>query len=68
MGKRLPETESLLPKLYEAIRQRPGIKPSALTAQFQLGYRKRIYDLLPQMDDAGFLTYEDDRGGLYPWV
>lgn len=51
--------------IYEQIKHQPGVKPATIAEQ--IGLRKDvIYRYLPCLDKIGALTYEDDRGGLYP--
>ena len=47
-----------------AVRQQPGILPAELARMLEVD-RSTITRRLPSMDEAGFLLYEDDNGGLY---
>lgn len=49
-----------------AIDQQPGISAAELARRFDVD-RSTITRRLPSMDEAGFLLYEDDDGGLYPF-
>ena len=46
-----------------AVRQQPGILPAELARMLEVD-RSTITRRLPSMDEAGFLLYEDDNGGL----
>lgn len=48
------------------IAQQPGISAAELARLLEVD-RSTITRRLPSLDDAGFLLYEDDDGGLYPF-
>lgn len=51
--------------IYEEIRYQPGIRPAAIAKR--VGLRQDVvYKYLPCLDKIGALTYEDEKGGLYP--
>ena len=50
----------------KAIRTKPGISPAELARQMGVE-RSTVTRRLPSMEEAGFLYYEDKRGGLWPF-
>lgn len=48
------------------IAQQPGISPAELARQLDVD-RSTVIRRLPSLNEAGFLLYEDDKGGLYPF-
>lgn len=56
-----------LVQIYQTVKEQPGIKLTAIARQ--LGYdRATLYRALPLMDRYGLLLYEDERGGLHPFM
>lgn len=51
--------------IYEQIKFQPGVKPAVIAKR--VGLRQDVvYKYLPCLDKIGALTYEDEKGGLYP--
>lgn len=50
----------------EVIQSNPGIKPAGL-ARWLGKDRSTITRRLPSAEEAGYLYYEDDEGGLWPF-
>jgi len=46
------------------IEENPGIRPAELARRLGVS-RSTIIRRLPSLEEAGYLLYEDDRGGLY---
>lgn len=55
----------LLSAVYRTVVATPGMRPSQVAAQVGVKH-KRIYKILPQMEQIETLLYEDDGGKLYP--
>lgn len=53
-------------EMKELIAQQPGISAAELARQLDVE-RSTIARRLPSLGEAGFLLYEDDDGGLYPF-
>ena len=53
-------------EMMELIEENPGIRPAELARKLGVS-RSTIQRRLPSLDDAGYLLYEDDKGGLYPF-
>lgn len=53
-------------EMQTLIQQQPGILAAELARLLEVD-RSTIARRLPSMDEAGFLLYEDDDGGLYPF-
>jgi predicted transcriptional regulator len=50
----------------KAIQAQPGISAAELARQLRLE-RSTVTRRLPSLEEAGFLYYEDNRGGLWPF-
>jgi DNA-binding IclR family transcriptional regulator len=50
----------------QLIQKRPGISPAELSRQLKVA-RSTITRRLPSLNDAGYLYYEDEKGGLWPF-
>lgn len=48
------------------IRERPGIRPAELARELGV-HPSTVLRRLPSMEEAGYLYYEDERGGLWPF-
>ncbi len=48
------------------IQERPGIRPAELARELNV-YRSTVQRRLPSLEEAGYLYYEDERGGLWPF-
>ena len=59
-------SEEKMCSLYEVIRSYPGERPGALAEEVGLS-RSEVMRLLPSMNDSGYLLFEDERGGLWPF-
>jgi len=46
------------------IEENPGIHPAELARKLNVS-RSTVQRRLPSLEDAGYLLYEDDQGGLY---
>lgn len=53
-------------EMQALIKQQPGISAAELARLLDVD-RSTITRRLPSLDQAGFLLYEDDTGGLYPF-
>ena len=53
-------------KMFELIQQHPGVRPAELARLLGVS-RSTILRRLPSMEEAGFLLYEDQSGGLWPF-
>ncbi len=53
-------------EMMEIIEENPGIRPAELARKLGVS-RSTIQRRLPSLDDAGYLLYEDAKGGLYPF-
>jgi predicted transcriptional regulator len=53
-------------EMQALIEQQPGISAAELARRLEVD-RSTITRRLPSMDEVGFLLYEDDDGGLYPF-
>ena len=58
--------EEDLERLYQAVEQYPGQRASFF-ARLLNWPRSKVTRALPDLEDRGYLLYEDDRGGLYPF-
>ena len=52
--------------MYELIQAHPGIRPAELARMLGVS-RSTVIRRLPSMEEAGYLLYEDRRGGLWPF-
>jgi len=50
----------------QIIQDQPGVTPAELARQLEVE-RSTITRRLPSIEEAGYLYYEDDRGGLWPF-
>lgn len=50
----------------ELIQQQPGISQAQIARQLDV-QRSTVARRLPSMEEAGYLYYEDDGGGLWPF-
>jgi len=50
----------------EAINQKPGLTQAELARNLKVS-RSTIVRRLPSMEEAGYLYYEDQKGGLWPF-
>ncbi len=48
------------------IRSNPGISPAEVARQLKVS-RSTVTRRLPSVEEAGYLYYEDDQGGLWPF-
>ena len=53
-------------EMQALIEQQPGISAAELARRLEVD-RSTITRRLPSMDEVGFLLYEDNDGGLYPF-
>lgn len=53
-------------EMVDLIEKNPGIRPAELARKLGVS-RSTIQRRLPSLDDAGYLLYEDEEGGLYPF-
>ena len=53
-------------EMQALIKQQPGISAAELARLLDVD-RSTITRRLPSLGEAGFLLYEDDTGGLYPF-
>ncbi|GAP61678.1 hypothetical protein ARMA_0101 [Ardenticatena maritima] len=53
-------------KTIRIIKENPGIRPAELARKLGVS-RSTVIRRLPALEEAGFLLYEDERGGLYPY-
>lgn len=53
-------------EMVDLIEKNPGIRPAELARKLGVS-RSTIQRRLPSLDDAGYLLYEDEKGGLYPF-
>ena len=53
-------------EMQALIKQQPGISAAELARLLEVD-RSTITRRLPSLGEAGFLLYEDDNGGLYPF-
>ncbi|NOZ72657.1 MAG: winged helix-turn-helix domain-containing protein [Chloroflexi bacterium] len=51
-------------QMYEIIDQQPGIKPTKLADNLGVA-PSTILRRLPSLEEAGYLLYEDEKGGLW---
>lgn len=50
----------------EIIQDKPGITPTELARELR-SHPSTITRRLPSLDEAGYLYYEDEKGGLWPF-
>ena len=55
-----------LEQINDYVAQHPGVKPAEIARQLEVP-RSSVTRALPALDDAGYLLYEDRRGGLWPF-
>ncbi len=53
-------------EMFELIQQHPGVRPAELARMLGVS-RSTVLRRLPIMEEAGFLLYEDQSGGLWPF-
>ncbi len=53
-------------EMHRIIECTPGINPTKLAKQLNVA-PSTIQRRLPSMDESGFMLYEDDQGGLWPF-
>ena len=53
-------------RMDRKIRQRPGITQAELARELGVA-RSTVARRLPGMEEAGYLYYEDKKGGLHPY-
>lgn len=53
-------------QINDYVQQHPGVRPADIARQLDVP-RSSVTRALPALDDAGFLLYEDHRGGLWPF-
>ena len=53
-------------EMQALIQEQPGISAAELARLLEVD-RSTITRRLPSLGEAGFLLYEDDNGGLYPF-
>lgn len=53
-------------EMDDVIQEKPGILPSGLARLFGVS-RSTVTRRLPSMEEAGYLYYEDEKGGLWPF-
>ena len=51
-------------EMDDLVQSSPGILPAGLAEKLQVS-RSTITRRLPSMEEAGYLYYEDDEGGLW---
>jgi DNA-binding IclR family transcriptional regulator len=61
-SKKEPEFETM----EQILEQHPGITAAELARRLDLP-RSTVQRRLPSMNDAGYLLYEDEKGGLWPF-
>lgn len=52
--------------MNEVIKERPGIRPAQLARELEVS-RSTVTRRLPSLDEAGYLYWEDEKGGLWPF-
>lgn len=52
--------------IYETVETYPGSRPSVVARLLGV-VRSMITRALPAMNDEGYLLYEDEEGGLWPF-
>ena len=52
--------------MHQAIEESPGIIPAQIAKKLEVA-RSTITRRLPSAEEAGYLYYEDDEGGLWPF-
>lgn len=57
-----------LVSIYKLVECNPGLTPADLTRVAQLGKTYLYNQGLNQMEEYGFLLYEDSRRGLHPYT
>lgn len=62
---RKPQDERL-ESIYNKVEEHPGEKPGFFARLLGLE-RSEVTRSLPALDDNGYLLYEDDKGGLWPF-
>lgn len=55
-----------LEEIYHKIEAYPGKRAASLARLLGLN-RSEVTRSLPALEERGWLVYEDDRGGLYPF-
>ena len=58
--------ETEMAQTFAQIAENPGLNPSELAQRLGVA-SSTIQRRLPSMSEAGFLLFEDDQGGLWPF-
>ena len=53
-------------EMDQVIQQNPGVRPVEVARQMNVA-RSTVSRRLASMEEAGYLYYEDERGGLWPF-
>ena len=53
-------------RMAEIITEQPGIKPNKLAERLGVA-PSTVQRRLPSLEEAGYLLYEDEQGGLWPF-
>ncbi len=53
-------------RFVRAVREHPGARPGFLARLLGIP-RSSAIRILPELEEHGYLLYEDDRGGLFFW-
>ena len=59
--------QSEFEEMLDLIRKNPGVKPAELARLLGVS-RSTVLRRLPSMEEAGYLLYEDDSGGLWSFA
>ncbi len=57
---------SELQEMYRTLQQSPGLSPTELARRLQVA-PSTVQRRLPNMEEAGYLLSEDQKGGLWPY-
>lgn len=55
-----------LEQINDYVSQHPGVRPAEIAKQLEVP-RSSVTRALPALDEAGYLLYEDHKGGLWPF-
>lgn len=55
-----------LQQINDYVQQHPGSRPAEIARQLDVP-RSSVTRALPALDEAGYLLYEDHKGGLWPF-
>jgi Mn-dependent DtxR family transcriptional regulator len=55
-----------LDQISDYVAQHPGVKPADIARQLEVP-RSSVTRALPALEEAGYLLYEDRKGGLWPF-